>query len=150
MLGGMRGAEVFAGEQLAVLARCRLHLPPRLRVQRAWIAYVDRKCTFPDVGSSGSNSRFKHVNGCRLYRAENVRNAGPAGMAERMTGKRDLVIDGDLDGELTQVVAGNLTMRATLNDDRKEGVVGHSCARSDGWDALHYFLSSKLAACRAA
>ncbi len=49
----------------------RRHLPPpqfeRLRgVQRAWIAYVDRKCAFPDVGSSGSNSRFKYVNGCRL------------------------------------------------------------------------------------
>jgi uncharacterized protein YecT (DUF1311 family) len=49
----------------------RRHLPPRqlerLRgVQRAWIAYVDRKCAFPDVGSSGSNSRFKYVKGCRL------------------------------------------------------------------------------------
>ncbi len=49
----------------------RRHLPPRqlerLRgVQRAWIAYVDRKCAFPDVGSSGSNSRFKYVNSCRL------------------------------------------------------------------------------------
>jgi hypothetical protein len=75
---------------------------------------------------------------------------GRTALAERLTGRRNLAIDGDLHGALTLVVAGNLTVRATLNDDRKVGAVGHSCARSDGWDALHYFLSSKLAAFRAA
>jgi hypothetical protein len=39
---------------------------------------------------------------------------GTTALAERMTGRRDLVIDGDLDGALTLVVAGDRAVRGTL------------------------------------